>query len=72
VCQILQILLKKFAYGFELQKGAIFGFGEKKEDETGTVLKISEVSQEKLEHLVIKFKYIILVRSAVSVLSTTS
>ena len=51
VCQILQILLKKFAYGFELQKGAIFGFGEKKEDETGTVLKISEVSQEKLEHL---------------------
>ena len=30
VCQLLKILLKKFSYGFEYQKGAIFGFGDRK------------------------------------------
>ena len=49
VCQLIQILLRKFADGFELQKGAIFGFGEKKENPTGTVLKISEQSEERME-----------------------
>ena len=29
VCQLISLLFKKFAYGFEYQKGAIFGFGEK-------------------------------------------
>lgn len=49
VCQLVKILLKKFADGFELQKGAIFGFGEKKDNATGTVLKISEESEERIE-----------------------
>lgn len=46
VCQLIKILLKKFADGFELQKGAIFGFGEKKESTTGTVLKISSQDED--------------------------
>ena len=49
VCQLLQILLKKFAYGFQFQKGAIFGFGEKKDEDTGTVLKICQLGEEKVE-----------------------
>ena len=43
--------LNEFAYGFEFQKGAIFGFGEKKDNDTGTVLKICVVGKEKLEQL---------------------
>ena len=39
--QILQLSLKKFAHSFAYQKGAIFGFGENADDDTGSVLKIS-------------------------------
>ena len=49
--------LNEFAYGFEFQKGAIFGFGEKKDNDTGTVLKICAVGEEKLNSST-KCKYI--------------
>ena len=52
VCQFLKILLKKFSYGFEYQKGAIFGFGDRKNDELGTVLKLSKLGQEKIKAMV--------------------
>ena len=47
MCQLTSLLLKKFAYGFKYQKGAIFGFGEKKSDNTGTVLKLCDLDDEK-------------------------
>ena len=39
VYQLISLLLKKFAYGFEYQKGAIFGFGKNTSDNTWTALK---------------------------------
>ena len=51
VVRLLKICLAEFAAGFALQKGAIFGFGEEANDDTGTVLKISNVSKEQLDVL---------------------
>ena len=52
VCQLISLLLKKFAYGFEYQKGAIFGFGEKNSDNTGTILKLCDLDDEKINQLI--------------------
>ena len=41
----------KFANGFAHQKGAIFGFGHQKDDDTKTVLKISNLDQDSLNKL---------------------
>ena len=49
--RLLKFCLAEFAAGFALQKGAIFGFGEEANYDTGTVLKISDVSKEQLEVL---------------------
>ena len=49
--RFLEIALKMFAEGFSHQKGAIFGFGPTKDDETGTVLKISELSADKIKKM---------------------
>ena len=46
---LLQIALKMFADGFCYQKGNIFGFGPSAQDDCGTVLKLSEVDDSKLE-----------------------
>ena len=43
VIKILTMCLKAFAIGFEHQKGAIFGFGDKANETAGTVLKISDL-----------------------------
>ena len=45
------MLLRKFSQGFEYQKGAIFGFGGTKDDETGTVLKICNLTDAELVKL---------------------
>ena len=49
--QLLFLLLKKFAYGFSYQKGAIFGFGDESNDDTGTVLKIADLTVEEIKAL---------------------
>ena len=41
VVKMIKICLIKFHQGFDLQKGSIFNFGSTKNDDTGTVLKIS-------------------------------
>ena len=64
MCQLINLLLKKFAYGFEYQKGAIFGFGERKSDDKGTVLKLCDLDDEKINQLH-QFKSTILVRNEV-------
>ena len=51
MCQLISLLLKKFAYGFEYQKEAIFGFGEKKSDNAGSVLKLCDLDDEKINQL---------------------
>ena len=49
VISTMELILKKFKDGFAHQKGAIFGFGEEKNDETKTVLKISHLDEESLK-----------------------
>ena len=46
VLQLLEILLPCLAEGFSEQRGALFGFGPKVQDDTGTLLKISSVTDE--------------------------
>ena len=43
--------MMKFADGFAHQKGAIFVFGHQKDDDTKTVLKISNLDQDSLNKL---------------------
>lgn len=51
ITQLLSLLLQKFADSFEYEKGVIFSFGDKKDDDTGTVTKICKVSDEELDTL---------------------
>ena len=46
--QLIQLCLKNFAEGFSVQRGVIyiFGFDQNAEGDTGTLLKISSVSEE--------------------------
>ena len=48
IARFLAIALKMFAEGFSLQRDAIFGFGQNKDDDTGTVSKISGLSQDEV------------------------
>ena len=43
ILQLVKLFLTTFAEGLSIQKGAIFGFGPKSDDDTGTLLKISSV-----------------------------
>ena len=43
ILQLVKLFLTTFAEGLAIQKGAIFVFGPKSEDDTGTLLKISSV-----------------------------
>jgi hypothetical protein len=43
VLQLLQITLPRLAEGFSQQRRALFGFGPKANEETGTLLKVSSV-----------------------------
>ena len=47
----MSISLQKFAKGFSFQKGAIFGFGENVNNDTGSVLKISQLEETEIEHM---------------------
>ena len=51
IIQLITLLLKKFANGFEYQKGAIFGFGDTKNDDTGTVTKICKLNETEMKTL---------------------
>ena len=46
VLQLLKIILPHMAAGFSEQQGALFGFGPKAHENTGTLLKISSVTDE--------------------------
>lgn len=46
VLKFLEFILPRLAEGFSEQRGAIFGFGPKAQDDTGTLLKISSVTDE--------------------------
>ena len=45
------MLTLKFVQGFWHQKGAIFGFGEKVNDDTGSVLKLSTLNEDEVEKM---------------------
>ena len=49
--QLTTLCLKKFADGFTQQKEATFGFSDKSRRDTGPVLKISDLGEEKFNVL---------------------
>ncbi len=52
ITQLIEIVLPKFAQGFDLQKGAIFGFGPSSEMQPRMgVLKVSGLDNESLKKL---------------------
>ena len=46
VINLMEIILPRLAEGFSEQRGAIFGFGPHAEEDTGTLLKISSITDE--------------------------
>ena len=51
ISQLLSVILPRLAEGFSDQRGAMFGFGPKADDDTGTLLKVSNVGGEKRQKL---------------------
>ena len=49
--QLIKLFLKKLAEGISDQKGAIFGFGPNAEKDTGSLLKISQISDIEMAKL---------------------
>lgn len=47
VINIISIILPRFAEGFALQRGSIFGFGPQADKDTGSILKISTADDSK-------------------------
>ena len=52
ITRLLRIILPRLAECFSDQLGAIFGFGPNENDNTGTTVKVEEVSQAKVRKLV--------------------
>ena len=48
---LIKLFLKQIAHGLSEQKGAIFGFGPHAEEDTGKLLKISEISETEMTEL---------------------
>ena len=48
---LISLLLKKFAYGFDYQKGAILALMKNMSDDTGIVLKLCDLDDEKINQL---------------------
>ena len=49
IMPMMKLIISKISDGFDLQQGAILGFGTHANDETGSVLKVSNVSVEEME-----------------------
>lgn len=48
VLKIIRLCLEKFRKGFEKQKGSIFGFGSNANEDTGSILKLSSLSDKSI------------------------
>ena len=48
--ELLGLMLPRLAHGFSEQRGAIFGFGPKKGEDTGTLLKVTAVTDKEKKH----------------------
>ena len=51
IVKLLRIFLPKMARGFAKQRGSVFCFGQNKDDNTGSLLKIGNVSEGDLKLL---------------------
>ena len=51
VISLLTIMLPKFAEGFSIQRGSIFGFGPNSEADTGTICKVATADGSKHQKL---------------------
>ena len=47
--QFLSILLPRMAAGLSEQRGALFGFGPKVNEDTGSLLKISQIEDQDIK-----------------------
>ena len=47
----MSINLQRFAEGFSHQKGANFGFGENANNDTGSVLRLSQLEETDIGHM---------------------
>ena len=51
VLKVIQIIIPRIAEGFAIQRGAIFGFGAQKDEDTGKIFKISTANEAKRQKL---------------------
>ena len=51
ITALMKIIISKIADGFDVQRGAIFGFGTHAEDDTGSLVKVSDATEEEMEEL---------------------
>ena len=51
IVALIKMMLSKIADGFDLQRGAVFGFGTHANDDTGPLLKVADVTGKEKEDL---------------------
>ena len=51
IVELMKMMISKIADGFDLQRGAIFGFGTHANDDTGTLFKVANATEEEKEEL---------------------
>ena len=51
IAQLMRMMISKIADGFDLQRGAVFGFGTHANDDTGTLFKVATATDEEKEEL---------------------
>ena len=51
IVELMRMIISKIADGFDLQRGAVFGFGTHANDDTGTLFKVSSATDKEKEEL---------------------
>ena len=51
IAELMRMMISKIADGFDLQRGAVFGFGTHANDDTETLFKVVNATEEEKEEL---------------------
>ena len=51
IVALMKMMISKIADGFDLQRGAIFGFGTHANDDTGSLLKVADATEKEKQEL---------------------
>ena len=51
ITRLMKLMTLKIADGFDVQRGAVFGFGTHADDDTGSLVKVANATEKEMEEL---------------------